>query len=182
MKTLLKPFFIIIFLTLFTNTVLADLGARDMLSVKTDQLYPQMIDAAKAGEWDKLRNALKLLDPLNKEIKKYLRKNSTAELELRQAISDKDKAKAQIAVRKYILDGIKALFMWAVDEAEQASEKKEVVRQAFLESIHLSVSMDKTIMEDVQNDFQELYRYISNRSQFIIVSKDIGRKLQNALK
>lgn len=157
MKTFLNTLSIIIITIISTNGLFAQIGGRDYVNVKPDQLYPEMINAANAGDWGKLNNALTLLEPLSNEIKKYINSHGVVKSELQQATKSQDKAKAKNAIEKYVMDSVNANLKIGENGSHNCDTRKEAIRQALAETITLKPISDAAKLSALQDKLKQLY-------------------------
>lgn len=171
-----------ILLTLLTVSVsFADTGARNSLSVSPQKVYPKMIEAVKAGNWDKLNNALKILQPLSEEIDNTLRLSVTTEL--KQAIADRDKEQAEKKVMEFIVGGVRSLLILSGKE-DTPEMRKEMFRQAFTEFITIEPylkKLDASKTDTIMTNFKGSYNIIRNKTQFITNTMIINRDLKSVV-
>lgn len=154
------------------------LGARNNLSVAPQKVYPKMIEAVKAQDWDKLSNALKILQPLSEEIDNTLKVNLT--LELRQAIVDRNSTLAEEKVLEFIVGGVRSLLILSARE-DTPELRKEMFRQAFTEFVAIEPYLKKlnvTQTESIMNDFRTSYNDIKDKNQFITNAMIINKQLK----
>jgi hypothetical protein len=177
MKTLITST-LIVFITLLTvGFAFAD-GARSSLSIAPQKVYPIMIEAVKANDWEKLRNTLKILQPLSEEIDNTLKMNLT--VELRQAIVDRNSSLAEEKVLEFIVGGVRSLLVLSARE-DTPELRKEMFRQAFTEFVAIEPYLKKlnvTKTEGVMSNFRTSYNEIKDKSRFIINAMEINRQLK----
>ncbi len=177
MKTF-KTLILIILTTLLTASVTFADGARNELSVAPQKVYPKMIEAVKAQDWEKLSNALKILQPLSKEIDNTLNVNVTTEL--KQAISDRNADLAEKKVIEFIVGGVRSLLILSAKEDTQEM-RKEMFRQAFTEFITIEPflkKIDAASTEQIMEDFRNSYNDIKDKTQFITNAMIINKQLK----
>ena len=139
-----KPTLTILFIMILSANLFAD-GARNSLSVAPQKVYPKMIEAIEAQDWEKLNNALKILQPLSQEIDKTLKVNIT--VELRQAIADRNSELAEKKVIEFIVGGVRSLLILSGKE-DTPELRKEMFRQAFTEFVTIEPYLKKTLRLD----------------------------------
>jgi hypothetical protein len=178
MKTVIKPTLTVLFVILLNiGHTFAD-GARNQLSVAPQKVYPKMIEAVESQDWEKLSNALKLLQPLSEEIDRTLQASLTTEL--KQAIADKNAEAAKKKVLEFIIGGIRSLLILSGKE-DTPDIRKEMFRQAFTEYITVEPflkKIDSTSSEKIMSDFKKSYNSIQDKQQFIIDANLISRQLK----
>ncbi len=167
----------ILLTTILTANLFAD-GARNSLSVAPQKVYPKMIEAIEAQDWEKLTNALKILQPLSKEIDKTLKVNIT--VELRQAIADRNSDLAKKKVIEFIIGGVRSLLILSAKE-DIPEMRKEMFRQAFTEFVTIEPFLKRinaSITQQVMSDFKGSYNSINDKSQFITNAMIINKNLK----
>lgn len=167
-----------ILLTLLSVSVTFAVGARNQLSVAPQKVYPKMIEAVKAEDWDKLNNALKILMPLSKEIDKTL--NISVTTELKQAIADRNSEVAEKKVMQFIVGGVRSLLILSAKE-DTPELRKEMFRQAFTEFVTIEPylkKIDASKTDQIMNDFRSSYNKIKNKSEFITNAMIINKQLK----
>jgi hypothetical protein len=160
-----------------TSILLAD-GARSQLSVAPQKVYPKMVEAIEAQDWEKLNNALKILLPLGKEIDNTLKVNLT--VELKQAIADRNIEVARAKVMEFIVGGVRSLLVLSAKE-DTHEARKEMFKQAFTEFITIEPYLkriDSGVTEQVMTDFKESYNTIKDKTQFITSAMIINKNLK----
>ena len=180
MKTLITSTLTVIITLLTVGFAFAD-GARSNLSVAPQKVYPKMIEAVKAQDWDKLSNALKILQPLSEEIDNTLKVNLS--VQLRQAIVDKNSALAEEKVLEFIVGGVRSLLILSARE-DTPELRKEMFRQAFTEFVAIEPYLKKlnvTQTESIMNDFRTSYNDIKDKNQFITNAMIINKQLKAVL-
>lgn len=177
MKTLITSTLTVIITLLTVGFAFAD-GARSNLSVAPQKVYPKMIEAVKAQDWDKLSNALKILQPLSEEIDNTLKVNLS--VQLRQAIVDRNSALAEEKVLEFIVGGVRSLLILSARE-DTPELRKEMFRQAFTEFVAIEPYLKKlnvTQTESIMNDFRTSYNDIKDKNQFITNAMIINKQLK----
>jgi hypothetical protein len=177
MKTLITST-LTVFITLLTVGFASADGARNNLSVAPQKVYPIMLEAVKAQDWDKLSNALKILQPLSEEIDNTLRTNLT--VELRQAIVDHNSNLAEEKVLEFIVGGVRSLLILSARE-DTPELRKEMFRQAFTEFVVIEPYLKKRNViqaESIMNDFRTSYNDIKDKNQFITNAMIINKQLK----
>jgi len=163
--------------TILTANLFAD-SARNTLSVAPQKVYPKMIEAIEAQDWEKLNNALKILQPLSKEIDNTLKVNIT--VELKQAIADRNSALAEKKVIEFIVGGVRSLLILSAKE-DTPEMRKKMFRQAFTEFVTIEPFLKKlnaSITQQVMTDFKGSYNSVKDKSQFITNAMIINKNLK----
>lgn len=177
MKTLLTTTLTALITLLSVSYIFAD-GARNNLSVAPQKVYPKMIEAVMAQDWDKLNNAFKILEPLSEEIDNTLKLNLT--IELKQAIADRNIDAAEKAVYKFIVGGVRSLLILSARE-DTHELRKEMFRQAFTEFVSIEPFLKKlnaSKTETIMNDFRGSYNNMEDKTQFITNAMVINKQLK----
>lgn len=165
-------------LTFATEAGILATGARTELSVAPQKVYPKMIEAVKAEDWDKLSNALKILMPLGREMDKTLNLKLTTEL--KQAIADRNTELAEKKVMEFIVGGVRSLLILSGKE-DTPELRKEMFRQAFTEFVTIEPylkKLDAVVTEQIMNDFRSSYNKIKDKSEFITNAMIINKQLK----
>jgi hypothetical protein len=166
--------------TILTVNLFAD-GARNSLSVAPQKVYPKMIEAIETQDWEKLNNALKILQPLSQEIDKTLKMNIT--VELKQAIADRNSALIEQKVMEFIVGGVRSLLILSAKE-DTPLMRKEMFRQAFTEFVTIEPFLKRinaSITQQVMADFKGSYNSIQDKSQFITNAMIINKNLKTVV-
>lgn len=179
MKTYITTTLTMLFSLLTVSIVFANPGARNNLSVAPQKVYPEMIEAVKSENWDKLNTALEVLEPLSTEIDNTLRLKIT--IELKQAIVDRDKKTAEKKVMEFIVGGIRSLLILSGKE-DTPELRKDMFRQAFTEFVTIEQylkKLDASKTELIMTNFRGAYNKIRDKSQFITNTMIINRDLKS---
>lgn len=180
MKTLITSTLTALIALLTVGYAFAD-GARNNLSVAPQKVYPKMIEAVKAQDWNKLNNALKILQPLSEEIDNTLRVNLT--VELKQAIADRNSDLAETKVLEFIVGGIRSLLILSGRE-DTPELRKEMFRQAFTEFVAIEPYLKKlNVMQTelIMENFRTSYNNIKDKSRFITNAMIINKQLRKVI-
>jgi len=180
MKTLITSTLTALITLLAVGYAFAD-GARNNLSVAPQKVYPKMIEAVKAQDWNKLNNALKILQPLSEEIDNTLRVNLT--VELKQAIADRNSDLAEAKVLEFIVGGIRSLLILSGRE-DTPELRKEMFRQAFTEFVAIEPYLKKlNVMQTelIMENFRTSYNNIKDKSRFITNAMIINKQLRKVI-
>jgi len=180
MKTLITSTLTALIALLTVGYAFAD-GARNNLSVAPQKVYPKMIEAVKAQDWNKLNNALKILQPLSEEIDNTLRVNLT--VELKQAIADRNSDLAEAKVLEFIVGGIRSLLILSGRE-DTPELRKEMFRQAFTEFVAIEPYLKKlNVMQTelIMENFRTSYNNIKDKSRFITNAMIINKQLRKVI-
>jgi hypothetical protein len=180
MKTLITSTLTALITLLTVGYAFAD-GARNNLSVAPQKVYPKMIEAVKAQDWNKLNNALKILQPLSEEIDNTLRVNLT--VELKQAIADRNSDLAEAKVLEFIVGGIRSLLILSGRE-DTPELRKEMFRQAFTEFVAIEPYLKKlNVMQTelIMENFRTSYNNIKDKSRFITNAMIINKQLRKVI-
>jgi hypothetical protein len=180
MKTLITSTLTALITLLAVGYAFAD-GARNNLSVAPQKVYPKMIEAVKAQDWNKLNNALKILQPLSEEIDNTLRVNLT--VELKQAIADRNSDLAEAKVLEFIVGGIRSLLILSGRE-DTPELRKEMFRQAFTEFVAIEPYLKKlNVMQTelIMENFRTSYNNNKDKSLFITNAMIINKQLRKVI-
>lgn len=170
----------ILLTTILTANLFAD-GARNSLSVAPQKVYPKMIEAIETQDWEKLNNALKILQPLSQEIDNTLKVNLT--VELKQAIADRNSQLIEQKVIEFIVGGVRSLLILSAKE-DTPEMRKEMFRQAFTEFVTIEPFLKRinaSITQQVMSDFKGSYNSINDKSQFITNAMIINKNLKTVV-